>query len=306
MTEQTAQSTALTVAQQGGLAAFANGGVNAFKAFADREQVSDGQFLRMNGNTGEYLDGGGAALEPGTRMVFNIWEAVYTWQGFDGNNRPYRGPTVKINSGARLDDPVDPPGKEKQIRWTKMITVPVAFEDGSEEFIFSAKADFPSRPMMKIIKKYGDLGMRYPDPKHPSGARSPIVTLNSVGRDVEFEERGIKQKSFKYKEVLEIVGWMSVDEMNAAKNGEALPAPQAAPAQLAAPAPAPVAQAAPAPAPAPAPVATVQAAPQQATVQQVAPAQVQVIPPAPQAAPAGAPAAPGSRFRSGRVPPRTA
>lgn len=305
MTEN-AQSTAVAVAQSGGLAAFANGGVNPFKQFADREQVSDGNYLRLNGNTGEYLDAGGAALEPGTRMVFNLWEAVYTWQGFDGNNRPYRGPTVKINSGARLDDPVDPPGKEKQIRWTRLITVPVTFEDGSEEFIFSGKADFPSRPMMKIIKKYGDTAMRHPDPQHPSGAMLPIITLNSTPFEAQFEEKGIQMKTTKYREVLELVGWMSVAEMNAVKAGIVSDAggagvPGAEPVAALA-APAAQAQQAPVQTTAQAPVAP------QATVQAtVQVPQVQATVQTPQAvAQTAATPAPGSRFRSGRVPPRPA
>lgn len=176
------ESTALAAARTGGFAAVVSAANNAFVNAAKKEGVTDGFWLRMNGKTGAWLTNlpGVTELDAGTKLVFDIWHAEQIWQGFDSNNKLYNGPKVTLVSGADLPDPPPTPG----VKWKKHIRVMVATPSDGKQMALTCKADNPYREIWKLVKRYGELLVRFPDAGSKTGYMRPIIEIDSKSYDM--------------------------------------------------------------------------------------------------------------------------
>lgn len=234
MTTTDQQALAVQAARSGGLAAF-TGANNPFTKAAKKEGVSDGLYLRMNGKTGAWLTNapGMTELEPETELVFDLYNCAQAWQGFDKDNKLHNGPSATIASGAELPDHPDTPG----VKWGRIIKVMTAPTDGGKQMLLTCKANNQYREIWKLVKKYGELLTRYPDPTSPNGYMSPIVKLSSRSYEMPVKEEKVRTnpqtgareiyidetKVKNFSEILEIVDWITTAEMEQqiAANGDA-------------------------------------------------------------------------------------
>lgn len=217
-------------AAAGGLDAAASGALavtsknNAFTQAAKREGVSDGVFVRFNGNSGEFLVTGAddISLEHGMQLAFLMSEVRIGWLGFDENNRPYRGPEARVADGSHLPALEDfenrPEFLGKSLRWNKVITVPVRLIDGSgPQMVLSTKGDKPTRPGWRLINSYGQLMARHIDDEGKN--KIPVVEIGgrSFQIDVEEEQNGrkVKMKATKWGDTYAIKDWISEAELAA-------------------------------------------------------------------------------------------
>lgn len=252
------QSTALTAARAGGLAVFANG-VNPFLSRPKEEGVNEGAFLRMDGRTGEYKGSNDIKIDHGTQMVFDLFNAIEAWQGFDKQSKLVKGPEAKFKDGLPCGMPDE---TLEGVKWQKIFRFQVRTLDGSPPMTYTAKADKPTREIWKLIKRYGEQMSRNVDaegkfmlPLIEIGAspfsfdtkEKKVVPNKKTGQD-EIVEEDVKVTV--YFEKFPIIGWISeaeIDEMTAAAAeadvdavvGEVVQESAPAPQQVAAPAPAP-------------------------------------------------------------------
>lgn len=253
----TTPSTALAQAKTGGLAAF-TATSNPFLKATDKVGVSDGLFLRLNGKTGKFVSNypDMSEFEPGTELVFDLYNATLLWQGFDNDNKPFNGPAVTLISGADL-----PPHQELTgVKWTKQMRVMVALTDGGKQMSFTAKADTPFRSIWRLVKKYGEQLTRFPDPSSKTGYMSPVVRIDSEEKKTKKMEEKVRmnpqtgQREIYEEEVavqyfvdkFEVTGWITQKEMEEVLESQAAAVADAGPADVAAQVSAPAAdQAAP-------------------------------------------------------------
>lgn len=261
----TDQATALATARSGGLVAL-TGANNPFLKLARDEGVTDGLYLRLNGKTGKFVSNypGIAEFAPGTEFVFNLYEAIMLWTGFDKDNKPYNGPQVAIKTGQPLPDHPEIEG----VKWIRQLRVMVAGTDGGKPMALTSKADNPFRASLKLVKKFGEEVAKYPDPSSPNGYMMPIVKIESSERDTKKKEEVVRvNPKTGAKEIVEeenkinffvedfaITDWITQAEMDQIKadagdaedntpaaGAGALAAPQQTIAAPVAPAPAPAA-----------------------------------------------------------------
>lgn len=178
---------ALTKAKEMGLVAFTASN-NPFTQDAQKEGVTDGFWLRMNGQTGVWLCNlpNQPELEAGTELVMDIFRAEKVWLGFDNKNKLYTGPKVSVLSGRELPDPPPTPNVE----WTLHRRIPVATTDGGRQLLMTCKANNPYREVLKLSKRYGELFMKFVDPTgkpvapFPHAYKLPVVKIASVSYDM--------------------------------------------------------------------------------------------------------------------------
>ncbi len=203
MTESTAVATTNPV---GNLMAFA-GGTNPFLQHAKSEGVSDGLYMRHNGNTGKFIIGD-EEIEGGT-FYFDVMGARLAWLGFDPNNKPVNGPEVKMLDGVALQDPPKVPG----VKWIKQIKLTITDPESGKDIVLSCKAEKPNRAIWKLIKAYGETVGRHPD---GTGFQVPLVQAGSRSFEMDIKEKqddGTERtmRVKKYSETFEIVDWGTAD-----------------------------------------------------------------------------------------------
>ena len=204
---------------------------NPFLRRAAEEGVSDGTYARFNGNSGQFITNG-PEIEPGSEVVFDLFNCKLAWQGFDNDNRPHRGPEVSVVSGAVLEDP---PTSNPDVRWAKVIKVALMTLDGTQ-MMYTSKADKPTREIWRLIKRYGAEMMKNRD--ESGNPMMPIIRMGARSFQIEVpdpQNEKRKIKTTKYSEAFDISGWMSMAEFSSLVAGDE-PAPseetaQEAPAQ---------------------------------------------------------------------------
>lgn len=225
----------VAAAAAGGLGAAASGklavykdGNNPFTQQARAEGVSDGVYVRFNGNSGEYIVTGSndITLRHGDQLAFLMYHIKLAWLGFNSDNKPFRGPEVSLVTGAALPDP-DPADFPDDIRWNKVALVTVRLLDGSPQMILSAKAEKPTRPIWRLIKEFGEKMGKNVDPVTGQN-KIPIVEIGgrSFQIDVEEEVNGkkVKMKATKWGDTYKIVDWATEAEMAEAIEANAVEA----------------------------------------------------------------------------------
>lgn len=214
-------STALAAAAQGGLAAYTTSD-NPFTRRAREEGVQDGIFLRLNGKTGEFITNNGDKFAPGTVMAFLLWEARLAWQGFDraNNNKPVKGPSVPLLSGAPL--PAPDTAANPDVKWNKVILTLVRTLDGGPQMLLTSKADTSFREIWRLVKTYGEHMGRHVDDKGCN--KIPLVEINVNSKEIEVEDENApllstgkkpKIKTTVHFESYKIVEWATHDELAA-------------------------------------------------------------------------------------------
>lgn len=185
------------------------GGNNPFLQTA-KELGGGGTFGRFNGKTGTYLMGD-EIIEGDYAAVFEFQDAKLQWIGFDPDNNPKRGPEASIAKGEVLDDP---DRSDPEIRWARQLLVPIVTHDG-KRVLYSGKADYGSRPIIKLLTEYGNLVMRKVDDE--GRYMMPMVEMSSAAksRTVEQIENGVKRKvkADYFVETFKIVDWLTVDDV---------------------------------------------------------------------------------------------
>lgn len=191
-------------------------GANPFLNRTTAEGVNEGLFGRFNGNNGEFMFGEDQTIPAGEVVICDLFHAKLGWLGFDPDNKPIKGPEVSFVSGDALSDHESTPG----VRWMKQLIFEMTLIDG-RSFIYSAKADKPSRPAWKLMQAYGKAIPRKRDDNRVP--MIPVVEVGSAPFQMEIEEdRGgvkCKVKVTKYKEVFNIVDWNTVAEVADIKAG---------------------------------------------------------------------------------------
>lgn len=241
-------ATALTKAREMGLAAY-TAASNPFTQDAQKEGVTDGFWLRMNGQTGVWLCNlpQQPELAPGTELVMDIFRSEKVWLGFDNKNKLFTGPKVSVISGQNLPEP--PP--TANVEWTKHYRIPVATTDGGRQLLMTCKANNPYREVLKLVKRYGELFMKFVDPTgkpvppFPHAYKLPVVKIGSVSYDMVGKvKKVVPNKDTGVDEVVEVdqalkpwrevftitdddKDWISQKEMNEIL-AEAAPVPAAA------------------------------------------------------------------------------
>lgn len=193
-----------------------NASNNPFIRRAAEEGVTDGTYARFNGNSGQFITNG-PEIEPGSEIVFDLFNCKLAWQGFDLDNRPHRGPEVSVVSG----DPLAEPNRtDPDVRWSKVIKVAILTLDGTQ-MMYTSKADKPTREIWRLIKRYGAEMMKKRD---ESGAPMlPIIRVGARSFQIEVEDPNDKRrkiKTTKYSEEFNIAGWMTMDEFAALVGGD--------------------------------------------------------------------------------------
>lgn len=193
-------------------------GSNPFLNRAKAENVTDGTYLRFNGNEGRYISND-TEVEVDSELICDLYNCRLGWQGFDNDNKPYRGDEVSLISGAELPEP---DRTNEDVRWSKVVKFAVMTVDG-KDLLYTSKADKPTREVWKLIKKYGAEMMRNVD-EH-NRYKVPVVKFSArsfqINVDVEENGKTRKVKTTKYAEAFTIVGWLSQDEVAALVIGEA-------------------------------------------------------------------------------------
>lgn len=248
-------------AQAGGLSAFLDGGPNAFTDLAMEYNVPVGDILGFSGNTGQFTYKG-TPIEYGTPFVFNMMEMKKGWICWK-DKKPIDKSLVSVISRQpvpakeQLDD--HGPYTREGDGWSEMMSVPVADMDGEyPQLDLGLSSRGGINALTRLASEFGSkVRMNLDDKMRP---KLPVVELNAQS----FEPKNVPGK--KWAPVFTIVGWIGIDDMEAANRDREASAKESEPAQAAAPAPAPAPKP-PAAAPA-APVATAAAEPAQAGFRQ--------------------------------------
>lgn len=187
-------------------------GDNPFLARTNSEGVTGGVFARFNGNTGSFLFGNEGEIEPNESVLCDLHNAKIGWLGFDADNKPHRGPETTFGSGEVLASPEPTPG----IRWNKQVVFEIVRMDGSTA-LYSGKADKPSRPVLKLMREYGQKYQRQAEA--PKVYKLPIVEFGQASFQVEITEEAPdgtkrKMKATKFREDFKIVNWYTHAEAN--------------------------------------------------------------------------------------------
>ena len=189
---------------------------NPFLRRAAEEGVSDGTYARFNGNSGQFITNG-PEIEPGSEVVFDLFNCKLAWQGFDNDNRPHRGPEVSVVSGEVL---ADPPDDNPDVRWGKVIKVALMTLDGTQ-MMYTSKADKPTREIWRLIKRYGAEMMKNRD--EAGNPMMPIIRMGARSFQIEVpdpQNEKRKIKTTKYSEEFNISGWMPMEEFSALVAGD--------------------------------------------------------------------------------------
>lgn len=181
--------------------------------------VTDGTYARFNGNTGQFVTNG-PEIEPGSEVIFDLYHCKLSWQGFDKDNKPHRGPEVPFNSQTPLPDPSD---KNPDIRWGKVIKIGILTTDGTQ-MLYTAKADKPTREVWRLLKRYGAEIMKNRDAD--GNVMVPVIRMSIRSFQIEVpddKDPTRKIKATKFSEEFNIVGWVSQDDVAALIGGDAAP-----------------------------------------------------------------------------------
>lgn len=198
-----------TVNPAAALATMFAGGGNPFLQTA-KDLGGGGTFGRFNGKTGSYLIGD-ATIEGDTAAVFEFQDAKLQWLGFDPDNNPKRGPEAAIAKGEVLEEP---DRSDTDIRWARQMVVPIVTEDGNR-VLYSSKADYGSRPIIKLMTEYGNHVLRKIDAD--GRYMLPMVSMSAApkSRYVDQVENGVKRKvkAEFFVEIFKIEDWLTVDDV---------------------------------------------------------------------------------------------
>lgn len=197
-----------------------SGASNAVTAFVggnpflqtQKDLGGGGVFGRFNGKTGNYILGDDV-IDGDYQAAFEFMDAKLSWLGFDPDNNPVRGPEAFIAKGEQL---ADPDKSNPMVRWNKQLVVPIVTMEGTR-VIYSSKADYGSRPIIKLMGEFGQQLMRNRDTL--GRPKIPVVDMSAVEKSRMIEETGSdgikrKQKTTFFAEVFRISGWMTIDELN--------------------------------------------------------------------------------------------
>lgn len=231
-------TTDLVTARAQGLAAF-TGRDNPFSKAADDAGVSSGKRLNFNGKSGEWSVGKNPT-DDGHVFAFDMYNARYVWTAWKAK-KPVEMRTYSIVGGERVPDVselTDHWGDAKRGTdgWSKGILLTAVDPDVGEDLDATFKADSPYRPILRLLKEFGEKFVVNLDDNN-----QPKIPLIEIGSD-SFISKQSDEKL--YAPVLNIVGWISVSELDAIR--EASEAAEGVAEAVSAPAPAPKSVMAPA------------------------------------------------------------
>lgn len=224
------------------LAAY-NGGSNPFAQAAEDLGAGDvGQYLRFNGNTGEYTVGKDQdELDDGTKLIADMHSAAIGWICWN-DSEVIDEVMVRVLDGkppkeSELED--HSPYASDEDGWSEQVKINFKNVDG-EDYVFKSSSGAAKRSFGLLLKEYGRQFKNHPD-------EFPIVELSSTSYMPKEKKHGKKHAP-----TFKIVDWIAISEveaMVAPEDGEDDPSNYAAEEKTAAPVEEKVVETAPATAP---------------------------------------------------------
>ena len=183
---------------------------NPFLKLAEEAGVG-GAYGRFNGKNGNYVLGEHTFEH--CVAAFEFMDARMKWLGFDIDDKPHNGPEVKIIDGVPLPEPDK---TDDTIRWFKQMVVPIVLESG-DRILYSSKADYGSRAILKLMKDYGSKVTKNMDAD--GRPKVPLVEMTALPKDGMEEEKDasgkvIKRTKFSYfVEQFKLTDWYTMDDV---------------------------------------------------------------------------------------------
>jgi hypothetical protein len=185
------------------LAAF-NGGGNPFTQAAEDLGVSEGVYLKFNGNTGEYTFGADQEeLPEGTQLVAimdSIARGFICWNDSEVIDEVM----VSILDGnppkeSELTDHAPYTGDDDG--WSEQIRIVFKDVETGETYTFKTSSRAAMRAVGSLMKDYGRQFKNHPD-------ENPVIEISSSSYMPKEKKHGKKHAP-----ILKIVGWMHNDEI---------------------------------------------------------------------------------------------
>lgn len=185
------------------LAAF-NGGGNPFTQAAEDLGVTEGVFLKFNGNTGEYTYGADQEeLPDGSRLVAIMDSIARGWICWN-DSEVIDEIMVSILDGnppTEKDLPDHSPFENDEDGWSEQIRVVFKDVETGETYTFKTSSRAAMRAVGSLMKDYGRQFKNHPD-------ENPVVEISSSSYMPKEKKHGKKHApSFK------IVDWMNNEEI---------------------------------------------------------------------------------------------